>query len=110
MFDEILNAVKSELANHPDIAGNVTPEQADAIHNEVANHINDAASSDGSGGGILGTIENAIKGGGTGVSAIEGSLIGSLASRFDLPPAVTGAITAALPGLLSKFANRGEQQ
>ncbi|MBO9619566.1 MAG: hypothetical protein J7539_11075 [Niabella sp.] len=111
MFDEILNAVKSQLADHPDIAGNVTPEQADAIHNEIANHINDtaAAADQSSGGGILDTLKNAIGGGGTVTSAIEGGLINSLTTKFGLPPAVTGAISAALPGLLQKFANRGEQ-
>lgn len=107
MFDEILNAVKAELGNHPDIAGNVTPEQADAIHTEIANHINDQVNSGAvSGGGLLGTLENALSSGSPAVTAIEGGVLGSLTSRFGLPPAIPGAISAALPGLIQKFANK----
>jgi len=39
-------------------------------------------------------------------SAIEGGLVASLGSKFGLPPAATGAIAAALPGLLQKFAHK----
>lgn len=39
-------------------------------------------------------------------SAIEGGLVSSLASKFGLPPMVTGAISTALPGLLQKFSNK----
>jgi hypothetical protein len=39
-------------------------------------------------------------------SAIEGGLVATLGSKFGLPPAATGAIAAALPGLLQKFAHK----
>lgn len=39
-------------------------------------------------------------------NAIEGGLASSLGSKFGLPPMVTGAIAAALPGLLQKFAHK----
>ncbi|WP_300601606.1 hypothetical protein [Niabella sp.] len=104
MFEEILNAVKNELGGHPDIAGNVTPEQETAIHDEIAQHIDNATAASSSGGGILSSLEQAVSSGGTVTNAIEGGLIGSLTSRFGLPPSVTGAISAALPGLLQKFA------
>ncbi|MCD2425316.1 hypothetical protein LQ567_21195 [Niabella pedocola] len=109
MFEEILNAVKNELGGHPAIAGNVTPEQEAAIHDEIARHINNTAGTSSSGGGILSNLQQAISSGGTATNAIEGGLIGSLTSRFGLPPAVTGAIAAALPGLLQKFAARQQE-
>ena len=40
------------------------------------------------------------------VNAIEGGLASSLGSKFGLPPMATGAIAAALPGLLQKFAHK----
>jgi uncharacterized protein YidB (DUF937 family) len=39
-------------------------------------------------------------------NAIEGGVVSSLASKFGLPPAVTGAIAAALPSILQKFAHK----
>ena len=35
--------------------------------------------------------------------AIEGGLVGSLASKFGLPPMITGAIAGALPGIIKKI-------
>lgn len=112
MFDEILNAVKSELGGHPAIAGSVTPEQEDAIHNEIANHISNAAAagSSTSGGGILNTVKQAIASGGTVTTAIEGGLINSLTSKFGLPPSITGAISAALPRIIQKYTSGQQQQ
>lgn len=107
MFEEILNAVKAELGNHPAIAGNVTPEQANAIHTEIANHVNDQVQNGATtGGGILDTLKNAISSGSPAVTAVEGGLLGSLSSKFGLSPAITGAISAAIPGLIQKFVNK----
>ena len=39
-------------------------------------------------------------------SAIEGGLVSGIGSKCGLPPAATGAIAAALPGLLQKFAHK----
>ena len=124
MFDEILSFVKEHLGGHPALA-NVSAEQQDAIHNEIANHIANnllnpattdqnqatpvqASSGQGMAGGLLGKLENVVAGGGTAVSAVEGGLISSLTSKFGLPPSITGAIAGALPGLLQKFASRSK--
>jgi hypothetical protein len=113
MFDEILNMVKEQLGNHPDVAGTMTPEQENAVHTEIANHLSTLAAnpaavavtpaSQGQSTGILSELENAVSNGGVGVSAIEGGLINSLTTKFGLPPSVTGAISGMLPGLLQKF-------
>ncbi|MEO7048178.1 MAG: hypothetical protein ABI091_22965 [Ferruginibacter sp.] len=113
MFDEILNMVKEHLGNNPDVAGAITPEQENAVHTEIANHLSNLAANpaaaavtstaQGQSTGILGEIESAVANGGAGVSAIEGGLISSLTTKFGLPPSVTGAISGMLPGLLQKF-------
>jgi len=41
--------------------------------------------------------------GGTVTNAIEGGLVGSLASKFGLSPMITGAIAGALPGIIQKY-------
>ena len=51
-------------------------------------------------------LQQGISSGSPVVSAIEGGLAGSLMSRFGLSPMVTGAITAALPGILQKFVHK----
>ena len=109
MCEESLQAVKDQLGNHPDVS-NLSPEQADALHNEVATHINNAVTAQGSGGGLLGSLESALSSGSPVVSAIEGGLMNSLTTKFGLPPAITGAISGALPGLLQKFGNNNNQQ
>jgi hypothetical protein len=107
MFDDILQMVKEHFGGHPALS-NLTAEQQDAIHNEIATHVNNTVNAQqpmqSSGGGILNKLENAVASGGTVTSAIEGGLIGTLASKFGLPPSITGAISGALPGLLQKFA------
>ena len=121
MFDDILNLVKEHLGGHPDVAPALTGDQADAVHTAIANHINDALNnqqtaastttttqSQGSSGGflqnIVGKVEDAVAGGGVATSAITGSLVNMLTSKFGLPPSVTGAISGALPGILQKIA------
>ena len=44
MLDDILQIVKDHLGNNPAVAAAIPADQADAIHNEIANHINNAAS------------------------------------------------------------------
>jgi hypothetical protein len=110
MFDQILQLVKEQLNGHPQIAGNIPPEQADEIHREIATHItngiqNQPAAQE-TGGGILSQLENSLASGGLATSAITGGLVGSLASKFGLSPAITGAIAASLPALIKKFENR----
>jgi hypothetical protein len=110
MFDQILQLVKDQLNAHPQIAGNIPPEQADQIHNEIATHITNSLQnpqpSPPEAGGILSQLENSLASGGLATSAITGGLVGSLASKFGLSPMITGAIAAAIPGLIKKYENR----
>lgn len=112
MFDQILDLVKEHLGNNPEVSAAIPADQQDAIHNEIANHLNNAVTSqpaDGGGGmfgGILSKIEGGMSSGSPVASAIEGGLVSSLASKFGLPPSVTGAIAGALPGLLQKYTSR----
>ncbi|MDR3713159.1 MAG: hypothetical protein P4L51_10120 [Puia sp.] len=111
MFDEILQLVKEHVGGNPQIAAAIPPEQADAIHHEIATHINDglqnqAATPAAGGGGILSTLENSLSSGNLMTSSVVGGLIGSLGNKFGLPSAVTGAIAASLPGLVQRFTQK----
>ena len=110
MFDDILQMVKEHLGNSPAVASAIPADQADAIHSEIAKHINNGLQSPpaagGSAGGILSEIESSLASGNLATSAISGGLVSSLASKFGLSPAITGAIAASLPGLMQKFMNK----
>jgi hypothetical protein len=111
MFDEILNLVKEHLGNNPQIASAIPAGQADAVHKEIATHVanslqNQQTTESGGFGGILSKLESNMASGGTMTNAIEGGLVNSLATRFGLPPSVTGAIAGALPGILQKYMNK----
>jgi hypothetical protein len=109
MFDQILQLVKEHLGNNPQVAAAIPPGQTDAVHQEIATHINNGiqnqSNSSGIGGNLLSEWENSLSSGNILTSAITGGLVSSLASKFGLPPIATGAIAAALPGLLQKYAN-----
>lgn len=109
MFDQILDLVKSHLGGNSQVAAQIPAEKADEVHREVATHIDNGIKEQASQGGIGGMLSSLANGLGSGspiTSAIEGGLVGSLGSKFGLPPAATGAIAAALPGLLQKFAHK----
>lgn len=117
MFDEILKAVKDHFAENPALAASIPPEQHDALHNELASHIannlsgqgassGNQESTFGSMSGMLGKLEEQITSGNPIVNAIGGALVGSLASKFGLGSATSGAIAASLPALLQKFTAR----
>jgi hypothetical protein len=110
MFDQILQMVKEHMANNPQVAAAIPPEQADAVHNEIATHINNGlqgiSGAQGAAGGLLSQFENSLSSGNLLTSSIAGGLVGSLASKFGLSPAITGAIAASLPGLMQRFGNR----
>lgn len=135
MFDQILAAVKEHLGNDPQVANhiaNLTPEQQDALHQTVANHIQESmaiqaaspagaagsagtttptaapASGGSTAGGILSSIEKSVASGGMATSAVAGGLVGALSGKLGLPSAVSGAIAAAVPGLMQKLANRNQ--
>jgi uncharacterized protein YidB (DUF937 family) len=110
MFDEIVNMVKHQLGNNPQVAQSVPQGQEDAIHHEVATQLTHGLANQslqqGGIGGMLSQLQNAATAGSPIVNAIEGGVVSSLASKFGLPPMATGAIAAALPGLLQKFARK----
>ncbi len=111
MFDQILQLVKDHIGNDPQIAQHIPPEQADAVHQEIAEHItnglqNQAPAQSGGIGGLLSQFTSSLESGSPITSAIAGGLVGSLGSKFGLGPAATGAIAAALPGLLQRFAHQ----
>lgn len=106
MFDDILNAVKQELGSHPEVSS-LTAEQQEALHNEIANHINNTVQNQSapaaSGGGLLSSLEGMLTSNSPLTGAIEGGLVSSLASKFGLSPGLSGAIAGALPGLIQRF-------
>lgn len=110
MFDEIVNMVKHQLGNNPQVASSIPAGEEDAVHNEVATQITQGLANQtvqqGGIGGMLSQLQNAATSGSPVVNAIEGGVVGALSSKFGLPLAVTGAIAAALPGLLQKFAHK----
>lgn len=110
MFDEILKSVKDHFASNPELAAAIPADQQDAVHNEIATYMAAGLSAqqpESSGvGGLLGKLEQAITSGNPIVNAVEGGLLGSLAGKFGLGSAATGAIAASLPGLLQKFTSK----
>jgi uncharacterized protein YidB (DUF937 family) len=110
MFDEIVNLVKHQLGNNPQVASAIPAHQQEQVHEEVANQITQGlatqSAQQGGIGGVLSQLQNAATSGNPVVNAIEGGVVSSLASKFGLPPSVTGAIAGALPGLLQKMAHK----
>ena len=110
MFDQILDLVKEHMGGNSQLTSAIPGGQADAVHNEVANQITNGlashAASQGGVGGLLSMLQGGLTSGNPVTNAIEGGLVSSLGSKFGLPPAATGAIAAALPGLLQKFAHK----
>jgi len=109
MFDQILSMVKEHLGNNGEVAAAIPPDQEEAIHNEIASHVTTGLAQNaaqGGVGGMLSQLQAGLTSGSPVTNAIEGGLVSSLASKFGLPPSVTGAIAASLPGLLQKFAHK----
>jgi hypothetical protein len=110
MFEDVLSAVKQHFAENPEIAKHIPADQQEAIHNEIANHVANAANppagSESMLGGLLGKLESAVGGNNPVAGAVEGGLVSSLASKFGLSAAATGAIAGSLPGLLQKLVNK----
>ncbi len=110
MFDQILDLVKQQVGSNPEVASAIPAGQEDAVHNEIAHHVTSGLASQASAQGGVGGLLSMLQGGGASgnpvTSAITGGLAGSLGSKFGLPPAATGAIAAALPGLLQKFSSK----
>ena len=116
MFDQILQMVKEHMGANPQIAASIPDDQADAVHQEIATHINNGLQNQGisgtqtSAGGLLSQFESSLGSGNLLTSSIAGGLIGSLGSKFGLSSAVTGAIAASLPGLMQRFSQTQNTQ
>ena len=110
MFDQILDLVKDQIGGNPQVAGAIPKEREDEVHREVASQVNNGlkqqASAQGGIGGLLAQLSGAMTSGSPVTNAIQGGVVGALGSKLGLPAAATGAIAAALPGLLQKFANK----
>jgi hypothetical protein len=130
MFEQILELVKDHIGNDPQIAQHIPPEQADAVHQAIAEHVTNTLQSQsqptenpatqsplgtltgqgglgsltqGGLGGLVSQFTSGLQSGNPLAAAIEGGLVGTLGSKFGLGPAATGAIAAALPGLLQRM-------
>lgn len=110
MFDQILQLVKDQIGGNSSASAAIPAGQEDAVHQEIATHIQNGlqnqASTQGGAGGLMSMLTNSMGSGSPITSAIEGGLASSLGSKFGLPPMATGAIAAALPGILQKFAHK----
>lgn len=110
MFDQIVELIKEHMGSNPQIASAIPGDKQNDINKEIASHVTNGlqnqAAAQGGVGGLLSSLQNAVTSGSPVTNAIEGGLVASLASKFSLPPAVTGAIAASLPGLLQKFAHK----
>ena len=110
MFDQILQMVKDHIGNNPQVASAIPPGQEEAVSKKIASHVTtglaNQAAQQGGVGGLLASLQSGLTSSSPVTNAIEGGLVGSLASKFGLPPAATGAIAAALPGLLQRFAHK----
>lgn len=107
MFDQILDLVKSQLGNNPQVSAAIPAGQHDAVSQEVATHISEGLKTHAENEGGVGGLLSMLGGGSNQITnAIGGGLISSLGSKFGLPPMATGAIAAALPGILAKFAHK----
>ncbi|HEX8461382.1 MAG TPA: DUF937 domain-containing protein [Segetibacter sp.] len=110
MFDQILDLVKQQMGSNPQVSSAIPADQADDVHKEIATHITNGlatqASASGGVGGLLSQLQNGMSSGNPITNAIQGGLASSIGSKFGLSPMVTGAISAALPGLLQKFGQK----
>ncbi|TCJ13289.1 hypothetical protein EPD60_12920 [Flaviaesturariibacter flavus] len=112
MFEQVVNMVKEHLNNNPQVRQAVPPDQQDAVSHEVATQMTQGlaaqAPQHGGVGGLLDQLQGGLANNSPITGAISGGLVSALGSKFGLPPAATGAIAGALPGLLEKFANKAK--
>lgn len=110
MFDKIFELVKEQLNNDPQVASQIPGDKKDAVYNEIATHLTSGLSNhealQGGAGGLLSMLENVISQSNPLSEAMQGGLLNTLASKFNLSPAAIGAIAGAFPGLLQKFAHK----
>jgi len=109
MFDEVLKMVKEHIGSNPQIASAIPAGQHDQVSQEVATQITQGMANQANQQGIgrlLSQLQAGLTSGSPVVNAIEGGVVSSLASKLGLPPMATGAIAAALPGLLQKIGHK----
>ena len=110
MFDELLNMVRNQIGNNPQVSSTIPAGKEEQVHREVAQQITkglaEQAQQHGGVPELLSKLQAGLTSGNPIVTAIEGGVVSSIASKFGLPPAATGAIAASLPGLLQKFAHK----
>ena len=110
MFDQILSLVKEHLGNNPEVKFAIPAEHEEAVNHEIASHVTNGLAqqmpAQGGVSGLLSQLQNGLTSGSPVTNAIEGGVVSSLASKFGLSPAITGAIAASLPALLQKFAHK----
>ena len=110
MFDQVLQLVKQQLGSDPNVSSAIPAGQADAVHQEVANGVTDGLKSNLTSGGIGGMISSFTGGGSNsgGVSStIQKAVADRLKGKFGLSEGAINSITAALPGIIQKFTNKG---
>jgi uncharacterized protein YidB (DUF937 family) len=110
MFDEVLKMVKDHIGNNPQVAATIPEDKHEQVNQEVATQIThglaNQAAAQGGVGGLLSQLQSGLTSNNPVINAIEGGVVSSLASKLGLSPMATGAIAAALPGLLQKFAHK----
>jgi hypothetical protein len=110
MFNQILQLVKEHLDNSPEVSNQIPDDKKEAVYNEITTHLHKGLNNDealpGGTDNILSMLKNAMSSDNPLVHAIEGGIVGSLASKFGFSPVITGAVAGALPGLLQKYARK----
>ncbi len=102
MFDDVLQLVKEHLGNNPEVAQSIPPEQAEAIHQEIASHVTNGIqgqppAADAGGGGAFGGLGGGAGiGGGFSARGLLSNLENSLASGNILTSAISGGLVASL--------------
>ena len=106
MFDQIFKLVKEHMGNDSEVASKIPEEKKDAVYNEVATHLTTGLKNQEALHGDFNDMLSMLKGAVASGNPLTSAIVSSLASKFGLPPSVTGAIAGALPGLLQKFAHK----
>lgn len=106
MFDQILDLVKEQMGSNPEVANAIPAHRKEEVQREVAAHVDQGLKQQAAAQGGIGGLLSGLTSGGAVSNAIQGGLVGALGSKLGLPPAATGAIAAALPGILQKFAHK----
>ncbi len=108
MFDQLLNIVKDQFQNNPQVSTEIPEQQHEGVQQEVTHSIIDGLKSRLTGGGI-GDLAAMFGGNASGASqeissSISGGLLNNLANKFGLPQGAISAIAGSvLPGILQKF-------